>query len=200
VVADVIVLMPGLCIAGIVDQAYPARTEIDGFPLLGNDHALPDLLKKGLSAIAIGVGQVTVSPVRARLYATCADLGFDFPVLRHPSAIVSASAQIASGTQLMAGTIVNPGTKVGQNVVVNTSSHIDHDCVIEDHVFIAPGVCISGNVTIRRGAFIGAGTTIIQNVTIGENALIGAGSTVLGDIPGGVVAVGTPCRPVGKVG
>jgi acetyltransferase-like isoleucine patch superfamily enzyme len=33
-------------------------------------------------------------------------------------------------------------------------------------------------------------------VTIGENSVIGAGSTVLRDVPGHVIAYGSPCRVV----
>jgi len=51
-------------------------------------------------------------------------------------------------------------------------------------------------VTIGDNVWIGGSVTITPGVSIGENSIIGAGSTVTHDIPAGVVAVGSPCRPI----
>lgn len=45
---------------------------------------------------------------------------------------------------------------------------------------------------------IGRGTIILPNVRIGSNAVIGAGSIVTKDIPDHSIAVGNPCRVIGK--
>ena len=45
---------------------------------------------------------------------------------------------------------------------------------------------------------IGSGTRIMYNVRIGSNVIIGAGSIVTKDIPDNSVAVGVPCRVIGK--
>ena len=55
-----------------------------------------------------------------------------------------------------------------------------------------------GCIEIMDNVFIGANTTILYDVRIGENCIIGAGSLVNKDIPAGSVAVGTPCRVIGK--
>ncbi len=47
--------------------------------------------------------------------------------------------------------------------------------------------------------WIGANAVICGGVTIGKGAIIGAGSVVTRDIPSGVVAAGTPCRPLRPV-
>lgn len=51
-------------------------------------------------------------------------------------------------------------------------------------------------VTIGDNVWIGGSVTILPGVTIGSDAIIGAGSVVSRDIPGGMVAVGNPCRPI----
>ena len=71
---------------------------------------------------------------------------------------------------------------------------IDHDCIIESGVHIAPGSTICGGVSIGKGTLIGAGSVIVPGVTIGEDVVIGAGSTVLEDIPDNVTAFGTPAE------
>ena len=41
--------------------------------------------------------------------------------------------------------------------------------------------------------------TVLPGVTIGSNTIIGAGSVVNKDIPGGVIAVGNPCKVMRKI-
>lgn len=53
-------------------------------------------------------------------------------------------------------------------------------------------------VTIEDNVWIGAGVMICPGVTIGKNSVIGAGSVVTKDIPEDSVAVGNPCKVVGK--
>ena len=52
--------------------------------------------------------------------------------LIHPSAVVSNSANALTGTIVMAKAVVNPYATVEENVIVNTSSIIDHDCKVRD--------------------------------------------------------------------
>ena len=49
-------------------------------------------------------------------------------------------------------------------------------------------------ITIGDDVWIGGGAIICPGVTIGPRSVIGAGSVVTRDIPGDVVAAGTPCR------
>ena len=51
-------------------------------------------------------------------------------------------------------------------------------------------------VTIGDNVWIGGNVCIMPGVIIGDNVVIGAGSVVTKDIPGGVIAVGNPCRVV----
>ena len=51
-------------------------------------------------------------------------------------------------------------------------------------------------VTIGDNVWIGGNVCIMPGVTVGDNVVIGAGSVVTKDIPGGVIAVGNPCRVV----
>lgn len=55
-----------------------------------------------------------------------------------------------------------------------------------------------GRIMIGDNVFIGANSIILYDVTIGDNVIIGAGSLVSKDIPSGTVAVGVPCRVIGK--
>ena len=47
--------------------------------------------------------------------------------------------------------------------------------------------------------WLGAGVVVNPGVTIGDGSVIGSGSVVTKDIPGGVVAVGQPCRVLREI-
>ena len=56
----------------------------------------------------------------------------------------------------------------------------------------------TGEITIGDNVFVGSNTILLYGTHIGNNVVIGAGSIVTKDIPDGVVAVGSPCKPIGN--
>ncbi len=153
---------------------------------------------------------------------------------------IGPGAHIRCGTVIYAGSTIGAGLETGHGVVIReenvigdhlniwNSSTIDYGCqignnvkihcnvyvaqftILEDEVFLAPGVTIANDPhplcglcmrgpTIKRGARIGVNVTLLPHITIGEGALIGAGSVVTHDIPPLAVAYGNPARPVGVV-
>ncbi len=112
----------------------------------------------------------------------------------HPSAVISSSVKMSDGIMIAANATLNPLVEIGRGVICNTSTSIDHECIIGDFSHIAPGVVLCGNVTIGRSSFIGANSVIRQGVTVGNNVIIGAGTVVVKDIPDGMTVVGNPAR------
>lgn len=138
------------------------------------------------------VGSVGIDKKRMNLQKKYMKLGYRFPVIAHPSAIVSKSVELGAGCQIMAGAIVQANCKIGEGAILNSRSSVDHDCVIGDYVHIAPGVILSGNVKIGECSLVGAGATIIQGVSAGKGVTIAAGSVVIQDIQDGVRVKGVP--------
>ena len=94
----------------------------------------------------------------------------------------------------MANAVINPNAKIGKHCIVNTSSVIEHDCIVRDFAHISPGASLAGNVTIEEGAHIGIGASIIQGIKIGQWAIVGAGAVVIKDVPDFATVVGNPTR------
>jgi len=153
---------------------------------------------------------------------------------------IGADARIRSGTVIYAGSTIGVGLQTGHNVIIReenyigdqlniwNNSTIDYGCeigdnvkihcnvyvaqftILEDEVFLAPGVTIANDPhplcglcmqgpTIKRSARIGVNVTLLSHITIGEGALIGAGSVVTHDIPNYCLAYGNPARPIKHV-
>lgn len=74
---------------------------------------------------------------------------------------------------------VQPFVTIGHDVTLWSGNHIGHDSVIEDHVFIASHVVVSGNVRVKRYSFIGVNATLRNSITIEEQTLVGAGAVIM---------------------
>jgi acetyltransferase-like isoleucine patch superfamily enzyme len=117
-------------------------------------------------------------------------------------------------TALVIGEVtVGRNTWIGPNSVLDGSGGL----VVGDNCSISAGAQIYSHDTVRwtlsggdigpdrrstsigSKTYIGPNTVVVMGVSIGRNCIIGAGSLVLADVPGGVVAYGTPARVAGKV-
>ena len=76
---------------------------------------------------------------------------------------------------------IQPFVTIGNNVTLWSGNHIGHDAVIEDHVFLASHIVVSGYVRIGNNCFIGVNATLRNSITIAPETLIGAGAVIMKD-------------------
>ena len=117
---------------------------------------------------------------------------------------------IGNDVSIGSHTVVERENTIGNGVRIHSNCFIPEFVIIEEDVWIGPGVTIlnvlhppcprfedcARSVRIRKNAKIGGNVTIGPRVTIGENALVGMGSVVTEDIPDNAVAFGNPARVV----
>ena len=121
-----------------------------------------------------------------------------FPAGIHPTAVVSAKAEIGSGVCIMAHVVVEDGARIGDGTVIYPNVYVGHDVVIGKDCEINPGAVIHENsilgdrVVLRANAVIGGQgfgfstdsmgrhTHIRQlgNVILEDDVEVGAGSAV----------------------
>ncbi len=191
-------LLRAIEIAGIVDPDRKKHgTTILGIPVIGNDDAV---FKQGPGAVMLvnGVGSIKQPALRRQLFDTFKARGFTFASVLHPSAVIAADIVLAEGVQIMAGSVIQAGSTIGRNVIINTKASVDHDCTIADHVHIAPGVTLSGNVVVEESVHVGTGAIVMQGIHIRKNSIIGAGALVLQDVPEGVLVYGVPGKVISR--
>ena len=162
----------------------------------------------------------------------------DVPMI-HATAEVSAQSVIGDGTTIWMDAQVREGARIGRDCVLAKGVYVDfgvtigdrcklenyacvfNPAVLEDGVFLGPGVILTNDrvpravnpdgtrkgpddwnalpVRLGTGAAVGAGSVLLPGVTIGPWALVGAGSVVRADVPAHALVVGNPARLVGYV-
>ena len=124
--------------------------------------------------------------------------------------VVREQNTIGDHVQIWNNTTIDYGCTIGNHVKIHTNCYIAQYTVMEDDVFLAPGVTIANDYhpgctfsaecmrgpTIKRGAQIGVNVTITPYVTIGEHSLIGSGAVVTQDVPPHSLVVGNPGRVI----
>lgn len=148
-------------------------------------------------AFAITIGNPSAA-ARCMLYQKLSADGLTPLTLIHDTAYIEDSAKIGLGCQIHARSYVGTNVKIGNFCILNTNSIVDHDCILNDGVEIAPGATLCGNVEVGKDAWIGANATILPRLELGKSSIAGAGSVVTRNIPDKDIWVGNPARPLQK--
>lgn len=162
----------GLEVIGKSADAFTYKDEADFFVAIGNN------------------------AVREKVQEKLMDEGLNVVSLIHPSAVIGADVEICIGSVVMAGVVINSSTRIGKGCIINTSSSLDHDNVIEDYVHISPGASLAGTVKVSKGSWLGIGSIVSNNVNICSGCKLGAGAVVVKDITEPGTYVGVPVRRV----
>jgi acetyltransferase-like isoleucine patch superfamily enzyme len=127
---------------------------------------------------------------------------------------VRERSSIGTSTVIGRGSVVDNDVTVGARAKVQTGVYLTAFTMIEDDVFVGPGVVTTNDDTmsrhgadiplrgaiLRRACRIGGGAVLTPGVEIGEEAYVAAGAVVTRDVgPRGVV-MGVPARVVRAVG
>jgi len=164
-------------IAGIIDLPDKIHQNVLGYPIIGNDGNLPELIPT-YPNILITIGQIKSARQREQLFNTAKRLGAVFPVIKSPLAYVSTHAEINEGTIIMHHALINAGARVGRNCIINTKALVEHDATIGDHCHIATGALVNGGVVVGSGSFWGSGAVSKEYTSIPRNSFLKANSVI----------------------
>ena len=73
-------------------------------------------------------------------------------------------------------------TKIGNNCLFMVSSHVAHDCIVEDNVILANNVPLGGHAHIEENVIIGGNSAVQQFTRVGKSSMIGGMCGVVRDI------------------
>lgn len=167
----------------ITDCKLTAGIRILGCEVVGNDKMLSELFERGFRDAVITIGSIKSTDIRRNAYLKAEKIGFNFPSVIDPSAVVSDSASIGAGVYVGKNAVVNADAVICDMAIINTGAIVEHECRIGEFTHVAVGAVVCGGAEIEKDILIGANAVVIQGVKIGRNSIIGAGSVVLGDVP-----------------
>ncbi len=163
-----------------------------GYPVLGNSELIGQLVTNR-TWFFNNVYRTTSA--RGKIMARLTAAECRLATLVDPS-VSMEYARIGEGTIINKGVALGANVRIGKHCAVRYNSIINHDNVIEDCVFVGPGVTLSGHVMIRQGAFLGAGSTVLEHLEVGPNSVVAAGSVVLRDVAPGARVAGVPAENI----
>lgn len=174
---DVIEQEGNFKIEGIIDFPGKLHKLVLGYPVVGSDVDLPDILKS-CPNVLITLGQIKSPDRRMELFKDLQQMGALFPVIQSPLAYVSPHAQVAEGTIVMHHALINAAARVGQNCIINTKAIVEHDAIIEAHCHISTRAVVNGGVKIGSGSFVGSGAIAVENTVIPPYSFIKANTLI----------------------
>jgi sugar O-acyltransferase (sialic acid O-acetyltransferase NeuD family) len=181
-------------ILGIVDSIHEIGSYRFGYPILGRQENLKEIVKKyNISGGIISIGD---NWSRYYVYKQIKEIFPDFSFVNaiHPSVIIGNTTEIGVGIVAMAGCIFNPKAKIGDFTFFATGAQVEHDNEICDFSSISAGSITGGYVKLGKFSAITLGVTVVDRIEIGENTVIGSGSLVTKSIPSNVLAYGSPAK------
>jgi len=135
-------------------------------------------------------------------------------VILGDQSFVRERSHVGAGSVIGRGSAVDPEVRIGERVRVQTNVYLTQATLIEDDVFVGPGVVTTNDdtmarhgpeyalrgATLRRACRVGGAVVLLPGVEVGEEAFIGAGAIVRRDVPARSLVVGTPARELRRVG
>ena len=88
--------------------------------------------------------------------------GYEVPVMLHPSAIISPSAQLAPGCFVMQRAIINTNSKIEQAALINCGAIVDHDSTICAGAYIGLNSVVKAHCTIASAQKVEAGEVVFS--------------------------------------
>jgi acetyltransferase-like isoleucine patch superfamily enzyme len=172
-------------------------------------------LRRGSSAARVELGDLELGPE----VTVCSGAVVYAGAAIGAGSIIGDQAQVREGSRIGERSVVGRAScvdfnaVVGDRVSIQTGVYVTSWAVVEDDVFLGPGVLMTNDDTmgrhpkgerldapvVRRAARVGGAAVLVPGIEVGEEAFVGAGAIVTRDVAARAVVIGVPARAVRQV-
>jgi sugar O-acyltransferase (sialic acid O-acetyltransferase NeuD family) len=169
-------------VAFSIDEAYIKQNEFRGRQLVAFER-VAELFPPAQFDFFVAVGYAKLNDIRVEKVAAARAKGYRLVSYLSSRATVFPGFELKENCFILEDNTIQPFARIGSNVTLWSGNHIGHHSIIEDDVFLASHVVVSGGVRVGQGSFVGVNVTIRDRVTIGKKCVLGACALVLEDQP-----------------
>lgn len=109
---------------------------------------------------------------------------------------IGNNVDIGANTCIDRGTIDN--TEIGDYTKIDNLCHIGHNVKIGKNVFIIALSMIGGSAILEDEVYVAPGVKIMNQIHVGNNAFVGMGAVVIKNVGKNDVVVGNPAKVIRK--
>ena len=132
-------------IEGFVDDRYSKDSYI-GYPYLGDLNWLMQNSKTH-SNVVIALGS---AEHRINVYNKIKESNFNYPILIHPSVIISKRCEVGRGSIILPGCVICGRSKIGEFSFLNCGSIVEHDVIVESFSSLGLGTMVKSFATFSQ--------------------------------------------------
>lgn len=167
-------------VAFAVDKQYRQADTFLGLPLLSFENVVQTHPPESCQMfIALSYNKMNKS--RAAKYYAAKELGYTLTSYVSSRCSYLTDYPVGDNCFILEDNTIQPFVQIGNDVTLWSGNHIGHDSIIEDHVFIASQIVVSGHVHIHPYCFIGVNATLRNSINIATETLVGAGAIIMKD-------------------
>ena len=164
-------------VAFAVDERYITGPSLCGLPVVPLATLASTHPAKGY-AVFVAVGDTQLNRVRAGHIAWAREQGYELASYVSSRAFVWHNVRIGPNAFVLEHNVLQPFTEIGEGVTLWSGNHIGHRSVIEDYVFVASHVVVSGYCRIGAYSFVGVNAALAHQVSVAADNFIAMGAAV----------------------
>jgi sugar O-acyltransferase (sialic acid O-acetyltransferase NeuD family) len=131
---------------------------------------------------------------REQVWLRAKDEGYSFISYISSRATV-LTEEIGENCFILENNTLQPFSRIGSNTILWSGNHIGHDTTIEDSVFVASHVVISGRCRIGKYSYLGVNSAVRDGLRLSEGTFLGMSSALTKEVlePWGTY-IGVPAK------
>lgn len=114
-------------------------------------------LRKEYDSAIVSIGN---NELRCKIVDELKRIGYNIPILIHPSAYVSKSCVLGVATIIEPKAVVNSNSDIGEGCIISVGAIVDHNAIVGDFCQIDAGAVVCSGKRVESKTKINAGCAV----------------------------------------